>query len=76
MGVNSFSSGFGKNYFHVLVVKIVVDCAGCVTASAHAGNKIVGIALACVLRELVFDFRANHRLQSRNHVGIGMRSYS
>ena len=73
--VDTFASCFGKNNLHVNIVKIVVNRTGSVAASAHASYKVVGIALACMLLQLVFYFGTYYGLQTGHHIGIRMGTH-
>ena len=48
-GLHALASGLGQDNLHARVVHVVIDGAGCIASTAHAGNEVVGMVAAFLL---------------------------
>ena len=74
-GIDTLSSGLRKNYFYPIVINIMINRSGSITAATDTGNKVIRIIPSFLQRELFPYLLTNHRLQAGYHIGIRMRSY-
>src|SRR6185436_782024 len=73
-GVKALSGGLNAHERHVLMIQEVEVCASGIASTADAGYDIVRKWIALLFRELTADLLANHGLQSRDKIRIGMRT--
>ena len=73
-GLCAFATGFCEDNAYALVVQIMIDGAGGIGAAADAGNEVVGVVASLFFEQLRFDLGADYALQTRHHVGVGMRA--
>ena len=75
VGIYTVSASFGKNYVYPLVVYIVVNSSGSITASANTGYKIIGIVTSGFFFQLPFYFFRDYALHLGHNVGVGVWSH-
>src|SRR5690606_3550725 len=75
-GVESMTRRLDANKFHSTVVQIMIVGTRSIAASSYAGNDPVGMRPARHFLQLLLHFLADHRLETCDHIRIGMRAYN
>ena len=75
VGVPTVSASLGEHDAHPFVIRIMVDSAGGIAATADAGDEVVGIIAARLLLQLPFQLFRNNALHTRHQVRIRVRPH-